>query len=76
MERLGTVVARVLADTRRAMDKRKRKAGAGVEPSPGSLPRDVGGTILAGEKRRHVANPTTISSTVATAKQVRTTADA
>lgn len=50
MERLGTVVARVLADTRRRMDE---KAGAGIEPSPGSLPRgQKGGTNLAGNSDR------------------------
>jgi hypothetical protein len=52
MERLDEVLTRVLANCRVRMDKRKRKAGAGVEPSPGSLPRGTeGGTILAGEGR-------------------------
>lgn len=48
MEQLGTVVRRLLRDVRHRMDE---EAGAGVEPSPGSLPRGTkGGTSLAGEK--------------------------
>ena len=50
MERLDQAVHRVLADLRSRMDE---KAGAGVEPSPGSLPRDAkGGTSLAGNSDR------------------------
>jgi hypothetical protein len=50
-EHIAVVLTRVLANCRVRMDKRKRKAGAGVEPSPGSLPRDAkGGTSLAGER--------------------------
>lgn len=49
-EPVETVLTRVLANCRVRMDKRRRKAGAGVEPSPGSLPRETkGGTSLAGE---------------------------
>lgn len=48
MERLDQAVRRVLQDLRSRMDE---KAGAGVEPSPGSLPRgQKGGTSLAGER--------------------------
>lgn len=49
MELLGTAVRRVLADLRSRMDER---AGAGIEPSPGSDPRGAGGPTksLAGKK--------------------------
>jgi hypothetical protein len=39
MELLSDALTRVLANCRVRMDKRKRKAGAGVEPSPGKNPR-------------------------------------
>ena len=64
-ELLYDLALKVLADAREKMDK--RKAGAGDEPSPGSLPRDgKGGTSLAGGRpgadaaipaRRFVVHP-------------------
>lgn len=65
MELLSDALARVLANCRVRMDK--RKAGGGVEPHPGSLPRrNEGGTNLAGKSpgcdaaipaRRFVVHP-------------------
>jgi hypothetical protein len=74
MERLGTVVARVLQDTRRAMDERKVAGAADAGRRPGrSLRREE---IAQGEERRHGVSPKTTAKTAATQTTAQISADA
>lgn len=52
MELLADVCGRVLANCRRRMDKRKRKAGGAVEAPPEVPQGQKGGTSLAGKGDR------------------------